>query len=97
MLVNLVFRQKGDVLSPVDLKPVSIDSGTLDAYPAFKQQAGLGWYGSLGLEYKMGSDLYLMVEPYVKSFPRSLTIDQYGVQQKYLHAGTFVGLKKPLN
>ena len=97
MLVNLVFRQKGDVLSPVDLKPVSIDSGTLDAYPAFKQQAGLGWYGSLGLEYKMGSDLYLMVEPYVKSFPRSLTIDQYGVQQKYLHAGIFVGLKKPLN
>lgn len=96
MLVNLIFRQKGDLLSPVDLKPVSIDSGTLDAYPAFKQQAGLGWYGSLGLEYKLGSDLYLMVEPYVKSFPRSLTIDQYGVQQKYLHAGVFVGVRKPL-
>jgi hypothetical protein len=97
LLVNLAFRQKGDLLSPIDLQPVSIDSGTPDAYPAFKQQAGLGWYGSLGLEYELGTDLYLMLEPYAKSFPRSLTTAQYGVQQRYFHAGIFIGLKKALN
>ncbi|MCO6493954.1 MAG: hypothetical protein J5I98_36380 [Phaeodactylibacter sp.] len=94
--LNLLFRQKGDFLSPGDLQPVRFDSGDPNAYPAFKQQVGLGWYGSVGFAYQMGPNLQLVVEPHVKVFPKSVTRDQYGVQQRYMTTGLFVGVRQRL-
>lgn len=94
--LNLLFRQKGDFLSPGDLQPVRFDSGDPNAYPAFKQQVGLGWYGSVGLAYQMGPNLQLVVEPHIKVYPKSVTRDQYGVQQRYMTTGLFVGVRQRL-
>ena len=94
--LNLLFRQKGDFLSPHDLQPVRFDSSDPDAYPAFKQQAGLGWYGSVGLAYQVGHNLQLVVEPHFKVYPKSVTRDQYGVQQRYMTTGLFVGVRQQL-
>lgn len=94
--LNLLFRQKGDFLSPQDLQPVRFDSGDPDAYPAFKQQAGLGWYGSVGFAYQAGHNLQLVVEPHIKVYPKSVTRDQYGVQQRYMTTGLFIGLRQML-
>ncbi len=94
--LNLLFRQKGDFLSPQDMQPVRFDSGDPDAYPAFKQQAGLGWYGSVGFAYQAGPNLQLVVEPHFKIFPKSVTRDQYGVQQRYMSTGLFIGVRQQL-
>lgn len=94
--LNLLFRQKGDFLSPDNLQPVRFDSGDPDAFPAFKQQAGLGWYGSVGFAYQAGPNLQLVVEPHFKVFPKSITRDQYGVQQRYTTTGLFIGLRQQL-
>ena len=94
--LNLLFRQKGDFLSPHDLQPVRFDSSDPDAYPAFKQQAGLGWYGSVGFAYQVGHNLQLVVEPHFKVYPKSVTRDQYGVQQRYMTTGLFVGVRQQL-
>jgi len=94
--LNLLFRQKGDFLSPQDMQPVRFDSGDPDAYPAFKQQAGLGWYGSVGFAYQAGPNLQLVVEPHFKIFPKSVTRDQYGVQQRYMSTGLFLGVRQQL-
>lgn len=94
--LNLLFRQKGDFLSPHDLQPVRFDSSDPDAYPAFKQQAGLGWYGSVGFAYQAGPNLQLVIEPHFKIFPKSVTRDQYGVQQRYMTTGLFLGVRQRL-
>lgn len=91
--LNLLFRQQGDILSPGSLTPVAIDSGDSDAFPAFKQQMGIGWYGSLGLAYRATDRLQLLVEPHVKVFPKSVTQEQYGVTQEYTTAGLFMGIR----
>ncbi len=94
--LNLLFRQKGDFLSPDNLQPVRFDSSDPDAFPAFKQQAGLGWYGSVGFAYQAGPNLQLVVEPHFKVYPKSITRDQYGVQQRYTTTGLFIGLRQQL-
>ncbi|HMQ47210.1 MAG TPA: hypothetical protein PKA00_06780 [Saprospiraceae bacterium] len=94
--LNLLFKQEGDFLSPQSLEPVSFDSGNPDAYPAFKQQAGLGWYGSVGVVYKLNPLLDLMIEPHFKVFPKSVTRDQYGLRQNYMSTGLFIGLRQQI-
>lgn len=94
--LNLLFRQKGDFLSPQDLRPVSFDSGDPDAYPAFKQAVGVGWYGSLGLAYHLKPRLQVVVEPHIKAFPKSVTREQFAVSQHYMTTGLFVGLRHQL-
>ncbi|MCB0572716.1 MAG: hypothetical protein KDC66_23270 [Phaeodactylibacter sp.] len=94
--LNLLFRQKGDFLSPQDMRPVSFDSGDPDAYPAFKQAVGLGWYGSLGLAYRLKPRVQLILEPHIKAFPKSVTQEQFAVSQHYLTTGLFIGLRHQL-
>lgn len=94
--LNLLFRQKGDFLSPDNLQPVRFDSGDPDAFPAFKQQVGVGWYGSVGFAYQAGPNLQLVIEPHFKLYPKSVTRDQYGVQQRYTTTGIFIGLRQQL-
>jgi hypothetical protein len=94
--LNLLFRQRGDFLSPQDMTPVSFDSSNPNAYPVFRQQVGLGWYGSVGLAFQAGQNLQFLVEPHFKLFPRPVTLDQFVLEQRYLTTGIFVGLRAQL-
>jgi hypothetical protein len=88
--LNLMFRQQGDLLSP-SLQPIDLENE-----PVFKQQAGVGWYGSVGIAYEIASGLELIAEPHIKYYPNSVTQDQLGVQQHLSSAGLFLGVRKRL-
>lgn len=94
--LNLISNLRGDILSPQDGTPMSIDSDDPDAYPAFKRQVGLGWYGSLGLAYNASDDLQILVEPHFKMYPKSFTREQFGISQRYSSVGVSVGIRKHL-
>ena len=88
-----VFEQNGDFLSPVDNQPVNFSSSNPNAYPAFKDKLDLGWYGSVGIHYKIKPRLQLIVEPHFKLYPKSITQDNYILDQKYLTTGVFFGIR----
>lgn len=94
--VNIVSRQKGDFLSPTDLRPVSFSSNTPGAIPAFKDQIGLSYYGSLGAYYKLNPKLQIAAEPYFKLNPSSISQESYVVDQKYLSVGLWMGIRMKL-
>lgn len=93
--VNVYFKPEGEFLSPESNRPVgfSNDTGAETTYPAFREGLGIGWYGSLGVQYKISPRLQLLVEPHVKMYPRSFTREDFMVDQNYLTAGVFVGLR----
>lgn len=94
--LNLLFRQEGDFLSPDNLEPVSFDHNDPNSYPAFRGQMGLGYYGSLGLMYETKAGITLLLEPHFKVFPKSITQEDYALDQRYMTAGLFFGLRKQL-
>jgi len=92
-LFNVLFRSKGDFLSPMDGKPVSFDENIPDSYPAFRNSLGVGLYAGLSLSYPVNSKLQFVVEPHLKTYPKTITRDQYMVNQKYLLTGLSIGLR----
>lgn len=92
--VNAHFKPNGEFLSPKDSLPVSFaEYETEENAPIFRNKLGIGWYGSMGVSYKISPRLQLLVEPHVKMYPRSLTRDEFMTDQKYLTAGVFVGIR----
>ncbi|NBC07402.1 MAG: hypothetical protein GVY26_09435 [Bacteroidetes bacterium] len=91
--LNLLFMPDGDLLDPETLEPIAIDG---DNFNAFKEQVGLGYYGSLALTYQTKSGLQLLLEPHFKVFPKSVTQDQYALTQRYTSVGLFMGVRKRL-
>jgi len=92
--VNIYFEPEGEFLSPENNRPVSFSNDAGDeTYPAFREDLGVGWYGSMGVQYRVSPRLSLLVEPHVRMFPHSFTREDFMVDQKYLTAGVFVGLR----
>lgn len=92
--INVMFDPEGEFISPDDNRPVSFSNdNNSEAYPAFRKDLGIGWYGSLGLQYRVSPRLQLLVEPHIKAYPRSFTRDDFMIDQKYLTAGVFVGIR----
>lgn len=91
--LNLLFRQSGDFLSPETLTPVPLNPEDPNSANVFKRQAGVGYYGSVSLTYATKSGLELLLEPYFKMFPNSVTRDQFAVQQRHMNAGVFLGAR----
>lgn len=95
-LINIFFHPEGDFLSPQDLQPISFTRDDPGAYPAFRNKLGVGWYGSLALQYEIKSGLQLMLEPHLQYYPQSFTKDDFVNEQRYFLAGLSVGLRKNL-
>ena len=93
VLLNLNFNSKGDFLSPNDMQPVSFSTEQPGSYPAFREKLGLGWYMGASLSYQISPKLFLLLEPHLKSYPKTVTSDQYMVSQKYLMTGLSVGIR----
>ena len=91
--LNLLFMPDGDLLDPETLEPIAIDG---DNFNAFKEQVGLGYYGSLALTYQTKNGLQLLLEPHFKLFPKSVTQDEYALSQRYTSVGLFMGVRKRL-
>ncbi|MDX1940592.1 MAG: hypothetical protein SFU99_08570 [Saprospiraceae bacterium] len=92
--INVMFNPNGEFISPEDNRPISFSNdNNAEAYPAFRENLGIGWYGSLGVQYRISPRLHLLVEPHVKAYPRSFTREDFMIDQKYLTAGVFIGIR----
>ncbi len=94
MYLNLTYQQKGDFISPTDQEPVSFSSDSRDAYPAYKSQVGLGWYGSIGMYYRMNARTHVYLEPSLRMYTQSSTIEEYPLKQNYVLGSLNVGLRR---
>ena len=93
--INLYFESEGDFLSP-ELEPVSFSSDDPDGIRAFRNHLGIGWYTSVGLQYRLNSRINLLVEPYFKMYPKGFTRSQYMVEQQYLSTGFSIGIRQKI-
>ncbi len=92
--LNVHFDAKGEVLSPATGDPAPFgQTGDADVLPIFNQRATAAWYGSATLIYNLHSRYSLLIEPYVKSYPRALTNPDYDLQQNYWIAGLQAGVR----
>ncbi len=90
--INLLFRQKGELLSD-SLRPVSITSSDSNAYPAFRNSLGVSIYGSIGLNYKFTESLRLIVEPNFRYYLNPFSKSSYSLNQEYFSIGVLTGLR----
>ena len=93
---NLLFRQKGDFLSPDGNEPVDFSSSNANAYDAFRNNIGVSLAGSFGLNYKLNSHTLLLFEPHFRYFLKPFTNDNYVVSQRYFNTGMTLGLRLKL-
>lgn len=94
-IFNIVSWQKGDILNP-ELDPVSVTSGNDNNYKAFKTNTGISLTANLGFYYKLPNHAQLMFEPYFRYPLKSVTLDEYPLEEKHLTGGIRVGLRLPL-
>lgn len=93
--INLFFEKKGFILSP-DLNPVSLasrDAEEFGVYSPFRNHVGASLYGSIGINYKLGSNVQLIIEPHFKRNLKSITLDNYPLNQKYTTTGLITGFR----
>lgn len=93
---NVAFATRGDILAP-DSEPVSISSNNPNAYPAFRDNLGVGFYASVHIGRQISDRLLLYGEPYLHRCSRSLTQDSYPVDQRQTLFGLSAGLRLILN
>lgn len=91
---NMAFYQRGKFLAEDGERIVDFSSSTPDAYPAFRNRLGMGFYGSVHISYPLTPSLHLFAEPYLRVFPGAVTNADYPLEQRYRTQGIFIGLRK---
>jgi hypothetical protein len=95
--LNLYFDTEGAIYSPATEMPIAIGQmGDRDVLPIFNQKATASWYGGLSVAYNLHSRYSLLAEPYFKAYPRTLSTEDYVLQQSYWMVGLQVGLRMRL-
>ena len=92
--VNLLFA-KGGRIAQEDGSSTTLNGEAKK--DIFKTSAGFSAIGGLVFEYKIRDNLSFIAEPNVKYNLRSLTVDQYSLDQKYWNVGLNVGLRSIIN
>ena len=97
---NVATARRGRILTPGgDIG--SIDTGTPDADDppaagAYKTLVGTSLIGSIGLNYELRSDLYLVVEPQFRYYLKSFTKMEFPVEHRHANLGLQFGLRVDL-
>lgn len=94
--LNMAFNQSGEFYAPNGTSQVSFSSNNQDAYPAFKNRLGAGYYGSLAIGYDLKPGLELLLEPHYRVFPHAVTAPDYALTQRYHTWGVFLGVRKQI-
>lgn len=94
---NLWFDAQGQLLSPNSGAATDFGQvGDSNVFPIYTRQAGVGLYAGAALLYHLGGRYSLLVEPFLKSYPRSLTRSEYVLRENYWMGGLQVGLRARL-
>lgn len=92
--LQLVSMKTGKVLSPVlPNEPVEFSDSVNGHYNLYKRTLGVGILGSAQFGYKLTPDLDFVFEPYLKYYPKAITVDEYPLRQKLLVYGINIGLR----
>ena len=67
-----------------------------DAFPAFRNNVGMSFYGSIGLNYHLTRDIQLLIEPEFRYFKNPFSRSDYILDQRYFTMGALVGLRMKL-
>jgi hypothetical protein len=95
--VNLWFDAQGQLLSPNSGSATDFGQvGDSDVFPIYTRQAGIGVYAGAALLYHLGGRYSLLFEPFLKSYPRSLTRNEYVLRENYWMGGLQIGLRARL-
>jgi hypothetical protein len=92
-LVNLAFWKEGRIIREDGSLHSFENDGTHSVY---KRNAGISVIGSIGLSYELDNDLRLIIEPQARYALSNLTVQEYPLEQKYLHVGISLGIRKIL-
>ena len=91
---NMAFNQKGRFYGPNGTDVLEFSSALPDAYPAFRNRLGVGYFGSLTLSHPITPSLHVLAEPYFRRYPGSYTAKDYPLDQHYWSGGIFIGVRK---
>lgn len=92
-IVNIASFEKGTIISDETHKPITLSKSDDQGTVIYKNQLGLSLYGSLSLAYHLTSNLDMLVEPYARIQPESVTIASYPLYQKFNTYGLNLGLR----
>ena len=93
-VINLISYQKGTILSPnQDDNTISLGTADHVSSQVFKQSTGIGLSGSVNIQYRIKSDIAIMIEPNFRTQLNSITMDEYPLQQKFTTFGIAAGAR----
>lgn len=88
-MVNLAFKQKGQILGPVNNEIIDLNSS---ANP-YRTYAGVNLMLNLSASYQLSKQFDLLFEPGLRYGMSSLTSKGFGVTQKYSSVNLFTGIR----
>ncbi len=90
VFVNIALNASGEIINE--------DSEVEDLSPSFNSKMGVSYYLGLTSAYAFGENkkLSLQLSPSFRYIPKSLTVDSYGLTQKYSLLGVNIGLRLKL-
>jgi hypothetical protein len=94
-VINIYSWQKGDVLD-ANGNPVSITTGKGSSPYQFKNNAGVGFIGSVSVYYKLTDRLHILAEPYFRYNLSQMNKESITLKQKYQTAGLRLGIRLDL-
>ncbi|HFB99986.1 MAG TPA: hypothetical protein ENJ53_04200 [Phaeodactylibacter sp.] len=94
--LNLMSKQSGAFFSPLEDKVVYFTEGYPDNYDIFKDNIGMSVFLGLGFNVPLTQKMQLIIEPHTRYYPKSFTIRNYILNQKYITGGVMIGLRRDL-
>jgi len=90
--LNLLFKESGKILSPSG-EVIDLADSSGDKLAIFKNNIGLSLFGSVGLHYRMNSNIDLILEPNIRLLVKSATVDAYSLEHKWMTVGLITGMR----
>jgi len=87
VFVNLLFHQRGRYIDQQGHPNWFVDQSL------YKTSLGLSYYGSLGVNYYINPRMDFMMEPNLRYYSQSFTVNEYPLTQEYLKFGLLTGLR----
>ena len=96
VFVNLMSEQTGAINSLIEERVVYFTEGHPDDHDFFKKNIGFSTFMSLGFNFNLGNKTQLIIEPNIRYYPKSFTLKEYVLNQKYLSTGLMIGVRRDL-
>ncbi|MEM6965249.1 MAG: hypothetical protein AAF573_10820 [Bacteroidota bacterium] len=94
--VNINAEQRGAIFSSLVNDIIHFTEGHQDDYDIFRDRVGVSAFFGLGFNFDLGNKMQLIVEPHVRYYPKSFTIENYILNQKYVTGGLMIGVRRDL-